>query len=361
MADEPARPFPRPSFYAAAWLPFFTIYLAAFVANGVPLGFAARNAVANVLPDALLGLAVVSLSRRIPWPETRRARFFLSQGAWLALFVAASAAGWLALAALDSLAFEGVLRLRVSPRVIPFRVLNDVLVYCALAGLSYAGRNAAAGREQEARANRADALRARAELEALRSQLNPHFILNTLHVLLGLVRRDPALAEDALERLGDLLRYGLRIHREGIDEVPLRDEASFVRSYLDLERLRLGERLSIAFDAPEETLDCRVPVFALQTLVENAVRHAIAPRPGGGEVSVHAVCSEGRLRISVEDDGPGLPAVAPDGASGLGLRLLRDRLAALHPGEAAVVISDRPGGGTRALLDLPGSAAGEAP
>src|ERR1051326_6604958 len=107
MPDEPVRPLRRATIYAAAWLPFFTIYLAAFIANRVPLGYAARNAVANVLPDALLGLVVIRLPRRISWPHERRARFFSSHAALLALFVTASAAGWLALAGLDSLAFEG--------------------------------------------------------------------------------------------------------------------------------------------------------------------------------------------------------------------------------------------------------------
>jgi len=352
MADERERPFPRPSIYAAAWLPFFTIYLAAFVANGVTLGFAARNAVANVLPDALLGLAVIGLPRRIPWPEDRRARFFLAHTAVLAAFVLASAAGWIALASLDSVVFEGVVRVNAARRVIPFRVMNDVLIYCALAGLSYAWHNAAAGRELAVRATRAEALRARAELESMRSQLNPHFILNTLHALLGLVRRDPSVAEAAIERLGDLLRYGLRIHREGIDEVPLRDEAEFVRSYLDLERLRLGDRLRVALDTPEGSLDALVPVFALQTLVENAIRHGIAPRSEGGDLSVHALREDGRLRIAVEDDGPGIRRV-PGAEAGLGLRLLRERLLALHGGEASIVLSDRSPRGTRALLDLP--------
>lgn len=351
MHDERARPFRRATIYAAAWLPFFTIYLAAFIANRVPLGYAARNAVANVLPDALLGLAVIRLPRRISWPDERRARFFVSHAALLALFVAASTAGWLILAGLDSLAFEGALHWKISSRIIPFRVLNDGLIYCALAGVSYAWHNAAAGREQVVRANRAEALRARAELQAMRSQLNPHFILNTLHALLRLVRREPVIAEDALERLGDLLRYGLRIHREGIDDVALRDEAAFVRSYLDLEHLRLGDRLRVSFDVPETSLDCVLPAFSLQTLVENAVRHAIAPRPEGGMLAVRAVCADGRLRVTVEDDGPGFSA--PAGEAGLGLRLLRERLAALHGNRAGVELAPRPGGGTRARLDVP--------
>ncbi len=171
------------------------------------------------------------------------------------------------------------------------------------------------------------------KLEALRSQLNPHFILNTFHALIGLVRREPAVAEAALERLGDLLRYSLRIQRESLDEMTLRDEWSFVQSYLDLERLRLGDRLRVSFEAAAATLDCLVPSFALQTLVENAIRHAIAPRAEGGHLAVSAHQVDGRLRIEVEDDGPGDSAQPPAESHRLGLRLLQEPLPPPQPGE----------------------------
>ena len=212
--------------YAVAWLPFLTIYLAAFIANDVPVQFAVRNVLATVLPQALLGVLVLRLPRRLPWPEVSRARFFAAHLGLLLAFIAASTAGWAALVGVDAFLFNGSFAVRLQLGVLPWRVLNDLLIYCTLAGLSYAWHNAAAGREQAARAARAEAMRARAELEALRSQLNPHFILNTFHALVGLVRREPAVAEAALERLGDLLRYSLRIQREGLDEVKLRDEWS---------------------------------------------------------------------------------------------------------------------------------------
>jgi LytS/YehU family sensor histidine kinase len=244
---------------------------------------------------------------------------------------------------------------RIDVRLLPWRLLNDLLVYCGLLGLGYAWHNAAAGRELAARAARAEALRAQAELEALRSQLNPHFILNTFHALIGLVRRDPAVAEEALERLGDLLRYSLRIQREGRDEVPLRDEWAFVQSYLDLERLRLEDRLRATFDAGRETLDCFVPSFALQTLVENSIHHAIAPRAAGGRLAVTARQVDGRLIVRVEDDGPG-GAAPPPGDNrenhGMGLRLLRERLAALYGGRARLDLETSPEG-VAAVLDLP--------
>ncbi|MFL6199620.1 MAG: sensor histidine kinase [Thermoanaerobaculia bacterium] len=341
--------------YAAAWLLVLTIYVAAFIGGSVPLGYAFRNALANVLPDALLGLLVLRLPRRLPWPESRQARSLATHAGLLIVFLFASSAGWIALVALDELLFTGSCCTQINLRILPFRTLNGLLIYCTLAGLAYAWHNAAASREQAARAARAETLRARAELEALRSQLNPHFILNTFHALIGLVRRDPALAETALERLGDLLRYSLRIQREGLDEVKLRDEWSFVQSYLDLERLRLGDRLRVSFEAAETTLDCLVPSFALQTLVENAIRHAIAPRAEGGRLAVSAQQGEGRLRIQVEDEGPGASAQPPAESQRLGLRLLQERLAALYGGQASLSLHAASGGvgGTRAVLELP--------
>jgi signal transduction histidine kinase len=338
--------------YAAAWLLVLTIYLAAFLAGGFPLGYAFRGALANVLPDFFLGMLVLQLPRRLPWPEGRKARAFATHVGLLIAFVLASTSGWIALVALDELLSTGSCCDRFDPRILPFRVLNEILIYCTLAGLAYAWHNAAASREQAARAARAETLRARAELEALRSQLNPHFILNTFHALIGLVRRDPAVAETALERLGDLLRYSLRIQREGLDEVKLREEWSFVQSYLDLERLRLGDRLRVSFEAAPATLDCSVPSFALQTLVENAIRHAIAPRAEGGQLAVSAQQAEGRLRIQVEDEGPGASAQPAGESQRLGLRLLQERLAALYGGQASLSLHDA-AGGVRAVLELP--------
>ena len=338
--------------YAAAWLPFLTLYVAAFTANDVPVQLALRNVLATVLPQALLGVLVLRLPRRLPWPEVSRGRFFAVHLGLLLAFILASTAGWIALVRLDALLFGGSFQIGLQLRILPWRALNDLLIYCTLAGLSYAWHNAAASREQAARAARAETMRARAELEALRSQLNPHFILNTFHALVGLVRRDPAVAEAALERLGDLLRYSLRIQREGVDEVTLRDEWSFVQSYLDLERLRLGDRLRVSFDAAAATLDCFVPSFSLQTLVENAIRHALAPRAEGGHLAISAHPVDGRLRIQVEDEGPGASAQPPAESHRLGLRLLQERLAALYEGQASLTLRAAQGG-VCAVLEIP--------
>jgi hypothetical protein len=370
--EAPAR-FARLG-YALAWLPFLALFVAALVANGAPIGMAVRNAIANFVPEAVLGLLLLRLPRLLPWSGARSARFALVLLAGFAAFVAAATAGWLALYRLDAWVFAEPWRLASAIRALPWRLVIDALLYAALVGLAYAWENAAASRALAARVARADALRARAELEALRSQLNPHFILNTFHALVGWVRRDPDVAETALERLGDLLRRSLRIQRDHLDEVTLRDEWTFAESYLELERLRLGERLRVSFRAPDEALDAIVPSFTLQTLVENAVIHAIAPRASGGLVEVRVeraggvgeVGGGGRLILRVEDslEGGGAPrsaveAGAPGGLAhgtsdrpGVGLSLLRERLAALYEGDARLAVEFTVTG-TVATVELP--------
>jgi sensor histidine kinase YesM len=237
--------------------------------------------------------------------------------------------------------------------IVAWQAVIGALIYVAIAGGAYAWQNAQRVREETARASQADALRARAELQALRSQLNPHFLLNTLHAALGLVRRDPALAERALERLGEVLHYGLRMHRESLDEVTLADEWAFVRSYLEIESLRLEERLQLRLEADPEAMQALVPPFVLQPLVENAILHAVAPRKAGGLVAITARRRGDHLQLEVCDDGPGMPSAIPASGAGLGLRLLRERLALLYAGTASLSLEPTESGGLRATIDLP--------
>ena len=153
--------------------------------------------------------------------------------------------------------------------------------------------------------------------------------------------------------MGDLLHYGLRLHREAVDQVPLAEEWRFVSGYLEIESLRMGDRLSVSLDGDADVMNCLIPPFALQPLVENAILHGIAPRKEGGRLSVTAGRRGERLLLVVCDDGPGLSGSPAQGGSGLGLRLLRERLAALYADRAEVRLE--PGGtrGLRATLDLP--------
>jgi len=338
--------------YIAAWLALMLIYAAALYTNNAPIDGALRSSLANLLPGALLGLIVLRLPSMVRWSDERRRRFFAVHFASLIAFVVLAVGGWVVLMEVDSLLFTHKLASHIPWRLVPFWAIYDILMYGSLAGIGYALQNAEELREQAERAAKAEALRARASLEAMRSQLNPHFILNTFQALIGLVRREPALAESALERLGDLLRYSLRVQRDGIDEIPLREERAFVESYLDLERLRLGERLNVSIDTPEPALECLVPTFALQILVENAVRHAIAPRASGGFLRIRAGESDGHLRVMVLDEGNGDSTGERSEGSGIGLRILQERLAALYGGEAKLTLRSVEGG-TCADLELP--------
>ena len=336
--------------YVAVWLPCFGLYAAGIAASGASAGQAIRGALASVLPWAIFGLLVLRAARALPWPEEGRARVLLVHFALALGYIALTTAGWFTLVTIDRRILMRATRTPFSWRVIPWQALIGSFAYAALVSATYARQYAARVREQSARATRAELLRATAELAALRSQLNPHLMMNTLHTLLGLVRREPALAEQAIEHMGDLLRYGLRLHREAIDEVTLREEWDFVRSYLALEALRLGDRLQLRVQADENAMECFVPAFVVQPLVENAIRHAIAPRARGGTLEIEARRERDRLRLVVVDDGAGFsPEAAVDG---LGLHLLRERLQALCAGESELRLASGPGG-TRVELELP--------
>jgi len=347
------RRFSAPAVYAAAWLPYLAVYVAVFLSSGVSQGSALRGALANVLPEALLGVLVVQAPRRLPWPDGRRGPFLARHTGLALAFSILSTAGKLGLFVLDRVLVEGsVAAPRLDLRVVPWQLFVSLLVYLTLAGVAYALANAERVRREAARAARAEALQAQAELAALRAQLNPHFLLNTLHSVLGLVAREPSAAEAALQRLGDLLHYALRVHRTRLDQVGLREEWDFVGSYLDLEKLRLGERLRVSLVADPEAFASVVPPFCLQPLVENSVRHAVAPRASGGCVTIEARCEAERVRLEVRDDGPGRTAADPD-EGGLGLRLVEERLAVLYRGRAEFQAESPVDGGFRVTLSLP--------
>ncbi len=361
MSARPADPLQAPvgrrpplAAYAGAWAALAAVYTALYVSMRTPLFMAARGAAAVVIPAALLGLVTLRLARRWPWflDGRFRLRILARVAPALALLAAASTAGWIVLIGIDGWIVLGAPKWPSWP-IVFWQTVIFVLIHLALAGIGYAWHTAEALREASGRAARADVLRARAELQLLRSQLQPHFVLNLLHALLGLVRRDPERAESALEQLGELLRFGQSIHQTGSDWVPLSREWDFVRSYLELERVRLGDRLRLEIEADPAALRVAVPPFALQPLVENAIVHAVAPRAAGGRVAIRARRSDGLLRLSVEDDGPGATEAEIAASPRMGLRLLQDRLFALYSGRARLAFEPRPGGGLCVRLDLP--------
>jgi len=323
-------------------------YTGVFVLAGLDPVLAVRGALANALPLAATGTVALRLARS-GWLAKKGAA---KTAAALLGLVALAVGLWFLLIALDTWNRSGAVR-GPQAELIVWQTVMVLLIHLTLGGFGVAGHQADQAQEARARAERAEALRARAELHLLRSQLNPHFILNVLHALLGLVRRDPEKAETVLERLGDLLRFGIEVAQRGTDRVAFREEWSLVCSYLELEQVRLGDRLALELDAAPDTLLVAVPPFSLHPLVENAIVHAIASRGSGGRLRVTARREAGFLRLEVEDDGPGAEEDAIRASPRAGLRLLRERLLALYGGRARLAFGPNPGGGLRACLQLP--------
>jgi len=192
--------------------------------------------------------------------------------------------------------------------------------------------------EQERSEQELRLLASRAELRALRAQINPHFIFNALNAIAELVATNPAKAETTVERLAEVLRGTLR--RSDREWARIDDELALVRAYLEVERIRFGSRLEVFIEAQNGS-QALVPTMMIQTLVENAVKHGVSQRPGPGRIEVRVSRSDGSLRVEVRDSGPGFEAGGPPIASvGMGLRNVRERLAA-HFGSAAALRVER--------------------
>jgi len=191
-------------------------------------------------------------------------------------------------------------------------------------------------------------LAAEAQLASLEARVDPHFLFNTLNSIAALVRDRPNDAERVIEQLSSLMRSSL--DRRASSLVTLEEELTLVRSYLEIERIRFGERLRFGIQSASEQGAALVPRLSLQTLVENCVKYAVSPSREGAAVAVRAAADGGRLRVSVEDDGPGFDAAHLPEAHGL--QLLKSRLAMTFGDRAACRIESRPGR-TKVVLDLP--------
>ena len=196
-------------------------------------------------------------------------------------------------------------------------------------------------------------LAATAQLAALRAQINPHFLFNSLNSIAQLIRADPDRAEACVERLAEMFRYVLR-HGE-LDFVPLADELEMARAYLDIECARFGDRLRVETRVDPPSLQHPIPNLILQPLVENAVQHGLSRKRGGGTVRIEAILTDGCLELSIGDDGLGMPAAALERVyeRGIGLRNLRDRLERLYGPAHLPEITSEAGAGTEVRLRLP--------
>ncbi len=229
----------------------------------------------------------------------------------------------------------------------------DLLAYGAILGVAIATDSwRRARREQLGAAALATEL-AEARLEALRAQLNPHFLFNAMNSISMLVRRrDNATAVTMIAGLSELMRSFLDDHPP--QEVPLRDELAFLERYLAVEQLRFQDRLAVRITADPRSLDALVPNLLLQPLVENAIKHGISRRAASGRLEIEAESSNGTLTLRVRDDGPG-PTGGPSGtgAPGVGLKNIRARLEHLYGTAQRFTLSDASGGGAVATITLP--------
>lgn len=225
----------------------------------------------------------------------------------------------------------------------------SVFMYFAVLGCVYAFSYFTEARDRQAHASQLAAQLAEARLGALRMQLNPHFLFNSLNAIAVLVRdQDIVAASRMLGLLGDILHRVLR--PEQSHEVELADELKFLEKYLAIEQVRFSDRLRVSWSIDADASAALVPGFALQPLVENAIKHGIAKRANAGRIDVSARVVENHLELAIWDDGVGMSSVQPEG---VGLSNTRERLRTLYGDEASLTIDSPRGGGTRVVLRMP--------
>jgi two-component system, LytTR family, sensor kinase len=339
------------SLQAVGWILFGLMMLGYALAWESP-----RTAVIGGAVTVGTGIALSSAFRLLfRWYRRRAVSPMKTIGSGIALAIAGSPA-WFLLQILVSRAFNG----GPSPQWHPYLDWSmfsaDLFLYNIFILLTwlllYFGINGWIRLELERRrADRADALAKSAQLQALQSQLEPHFLFNTLNGISSLVVEGRSEAAAAMiARLSDFLRLTLKV--AGTPQITLADELVFVRQYLDIQQLRFGDRLSFGIEVSPEAMVVLVPSMLLQPLVENSVRHAILPRAVGGRVMVSARTEADTLVLRVDDDGPGMQKSAAP-ISGVGLSNMATRLAVLY-GDAAEFAIDRSDlGGVGVAIRLP--------
>jgi hypothetical protein len=249
--------------------------------------------------------------------------------------------------------WNGVLNIRLLGDSLRGMFLWNWLIYWLILGAWQAHRYYDHYVASELRLERLERNFSEARLNALRMQLEPHFLFNALNTISSQVERDPKLARGMIEHLGDLLR--LSLESKDRQEIPLAEEMAFLEHYLAIQKIRFGDNLRIETQIAPEVKYASVPCLFVQPLVENAIRHGISRRASGGTVIVSANQVGDRLDIRVLDDGVGLPAGwTLENSGGVGLSVTRQRVAGLYPdGEACFTVNRRATGGTEVEISLP--------
>ncbi|MEO8699094.1 MAG: histidine kinase [Kofleriaceae bacterium] len=303
---------------------------------------------------ALATPMVVMLGRRFPITRLR--------GLWLAIPIHLAANALVAIgdavahATAGSLLGEKPFVEEALVDIVPWIVLKsiflEIVVYWAVIaadrGLAYQRRY----REGALRQSQLEARLVEAQLDALKMQLHPHFLFNTLNAITVLMRKgDSTAAVRMLGGLSDLLRRSLASLR--VELITLGEELDFIQRYLDIETMRFPDRLRVSLEIEPAASRGRVPNLILQPLVENALEHGIAPRVSGGRIAIIARVAGGRLRIEIQDDGVGPGAPTAEGHHGVGLSHVRDRLAQLYPGTHRFALEPNQPTGAIAVIEIP--------
>ena len=335
-APQSSRSLPRWLIYAGLWLLFTCVFSSQIFLAGYVTPWSRAFVTEGIywLSWAVIAPALFWWCRRLRTVGWRLRTPALLLGALIAMFVAPliSEALFLLQATLhlcigdcdpNASAFAAVwLR-----QVVRIAGVN-LPVYAGLVLAWHAATFYREARDRQMQAVELESLLQKAQLETLRGQLNPHFLFNALHSMAELVHADPKLAERLIVRLGELLRQVLESSAR--PEVSLREELDFIRGYVDIEQMRLGERLRVEWDIEPAALEVRVPSLILQPLVENAIQHGIAATAGPGTLTLRAQRADGFLRLEVRDNGPGLASAAPGRPQGIGLANTRARLQRLY-------------------------------
>lgn len=231
--------------------------------------------------------------------------------------------------------------------------VSDLIIYASVIGVFYALDYYRKYREREVVATRLEAQLAQAQLESLRMQLHPHFLFNTLNSIVGLVRDNKnSAAVNMLVGLGDLLRHTL--DHSARHEVELREEINFIKLYLSIQEMRFSDRLRIELDIDPRTTKALVPNLILQPLTENALRHGIGRSAESGLVGISSAVEDGHLRLTVYDEGAGLPDDWQlKGSAGIGLANTAARLQQLYDNDHEFDIRNRAGGGVEVIIVMP--------
>jgi sensor histidine kinase YesM len=338
-------------FYASGWIIYLVLLAFATQLENLQHGRFEWRSASDVLWSAPQGLLLALTWPLGGWMERRKLPP-------LAVFLCHAACALL-YGFLEYLMLWMLFGLNQPPIRYIWPTLYFIMTYVVIAAVFHTVRMNAAARRQAAAIQQAHSLLIASELNALRNKLNPHFLFNTLHSIIALTRKDPDAAETALFQFSDMLRYVLDTEKSGTDRVTLDDELRFTRDYLELESLRLGQRLTVEWALDDGAGGHPVPALSLQPLVENSIKHAFNPHSRPGTLHIRTrIDDDGRLlALTVGDDGPGADPDAVRRSNGLGIRTVERRLQLEYGAQGGLAIDTAPGAGFVVTMSIPLSAA----